>query len=300
MLKIAWSPFYAHPLPEGHRFPMDKYNLIPEQLLYEGTIEQENLFEPGILTEAEVLLTHNREYWEKLKHQTLTPKEIRKTGFPLSERLVHREINIGKGTWMCTEFARQYGVSMNISGGTHHAFTDRGEGFCLLNDIAMAANLLLQDQPDLQILVVDLDVHQGNGTAEIFRNEPRVFTFSMHCRANYPLQKEISDLDLELAPFIEDDEYLESLYSTLPNLLQQVKPDFAFYLSGVDIVETDKLGRLNVSREGCKARDRFVFEQMKSNEIPVVVSMGGGYSPRIADIVEAHCNTYRVAQEIYF
>ena len=300
MLKIAWSPYYAHPLPEGHRFPMDKYNLIPEQLIYEGTITQANLFEPDVLTEEEVLLTHDQVYWEKLKFQTLTPREARKTGFPLSERLVHREINIGKGTWMCTEFAREYGVSMNISGGTHHAFTDRGEGFCLLNDIGMAANLMLRDQPDLQILVVDLDVHQGNGTAEIFHDEPRVFTFSMHCRANYPLKKEVSDLDLELPPYIEDEYYLDQLHATLPRLIDEVRPDFVFYLSGVDIVATDKLGHLNVSREGCKARDRYVFEQMKRNGIPVVVSMGGGYSPRIADIVEAHCNTYRMAQEMYF
>ena len=300
MLKIAWSPYYAHPLPEGHRFPMEKYNLIPEQLLYEGTIEEDNLFEPDVLTEEEVLLTHDRDYWEKLKCQTLTPREIRKTGFPLSERLVHREINIGKGTWMGTRFARQHGVAMNISGGTHHAFTNRGEGFCLLNDIAMAANLLLQEQPDLQILVVDLDVHQGNGTAEIFQQESRVFTFSMHCRANYPLHKESSDFDLELPPYIEDEHYLRELKETLPRLIDEFQPGFAFFLSGVDIIETDKLGHLHVSREGCKARDRFVFEQMKKNDIPVVVSMGGGYSPRIADIVEAHCNTYRVAQEIYF
>ena len=279
---------------------MDKYNLIPEQLLYEGTIESDNLFEPDVLTEEQVLLTHDPEYWEKLKHQTLTPREIRKTGFPLSERLVHREINIGKGTWMCTKFARQFGVSMNISGGTHHAFTNRGEGFCLLNDIAMAANLHLQEYPDHSILVVDLDVHQGNGTAEIFQQESRVFTFSMHCRANYPLQKEKSDLDLELPPYIEDAEYLRHLYETLPRLIDQVQPDLAFFLSGVDIIETDKLGHLNVSRNGCKERDRFVFEQMKRNQIPLVVSMGGGYSPRISDIVEAHCNTYRSAQEIYF
>jgi len=300
MLKIAWSPYYAHPLPEGHRFPMDKYTLIPEQLLYEGTISQENLFEPNILTAEEVLLTHDQAYWKKLVDQTLTPREIRKTGFPLSERLIHREINIGKGTWMCTEYARQFGVSMNISGGTHHAFTDHGEGFCLLNDIGMAANLLLREKPDMKILIVDLDVHQGNGTAEIFRHEPRVFTFSMHCRVNYPLEKEISDLDLEVEPFTEDDAYLAMLYATLPGLIDEVKPDFAFYLSGVDIVATDKLGKLSVSRTGCLQRDRFVFEQLSKRGIPVVVSMGGGYSPRLVDIVEAHCNTYRVAQEIYF
>ena len=300
MLKIAWSEYYAHPLPENHRFPMEKYTLIPEQLLYEGTIGRDNLFEPDALTEEEVLLTHDAAYWEKLKTQSLTPKEIRKTGFPLSERLVYREINIGKGTWMCTHFAQSHGVAMNVSGGTHHAFTDRGEGFCLLNDIAMAARLMLRDGRAQRILVVDLDVHQGNGTAEIFRNEPQVFTFSMHCRTNYPLEKEESDLDLALEPFMTDAAYLKILHATLPRLLDEFEPDFVFYLSGVDILETDKLGKLSLSREGCKARDRFVFETMKKNEIPVAVSMGGGYSPRIIDIVEAHCNTYRMAAEVYF
>lgn len=300
MLKIAWSDYYAHPLPENHRFPMAKYTLIPEQLLYEGTITEANLFQPQALTEAEVILTHDADYWRRLRDQELTPREIRKTGFPLSERLVYREINIGEGTWQCARFAQEYGVAMNVSGGTHHAFTDRGEGFCLLNDIAMAANLMLRDGLAQRILVVDLDVHQGNGTAEIFRDEPRVFTFSMHCRVNYPLEKEQSDLDIAIEPFTTDAPYLSTLRETLPRLLDEFQPDFAFYLSGVDILETDKLGKLSMTRAGCKERDRFVFETMKKNAIPVSVSMGGGYSPRLVDIVEAHCNTYRVASEVYF
>lgn len=300
MLKIAHSPYYAHPLPEGHRFPMEKYELIPQQLLYEGTIGPENLFCPEVLTDEQVLLTHDAEYWRKLKDQRLSPREIRKTGFPLSHRLVHREINIGHGTLLCSYFAMENGVAMNTSGGTHHAFTDRGEGFCLLNDIAMAARIILHEGRARKILVVDLDVHQGNGTAEIFRDDDRVFTFSMHCRSNYPLEKEKSDLDLALEPFMPDGPYLELLRKTLPDLLERVQPDFVYYLSGVDVIETDKLGKLSLSRQGCKERDRFVFQTLKAHRIPVAVSMGGGYSPKIADIVEAHCNTYRVAQEIYF
>lgn len=300
MLKIAWSPYYAHPLPEGHRFPMEKYNLIPEQLLYEGTINQENLFEPGVLTDDEVLLTHERGYWQKLKSGGLSPKEIRKTGFPFSERLIHREINIGMGTLMCAGYAFEHGIAMNTSGGTHHAFTDRGEGFCLLNDIAMAANILLARKEAQKILVVDLDVHQGNGTAEIFKDSPEVFTFSMHCRTNYPMEKEVSDLDISLEPFMEDEAYLKILQETLPGLIEQESPDFIFYLSGVDILATDKLGKLSMTRAGCRQRDLFVFQTIQKRGIPVVASMGGGYSPKIADIVEAHCNTYRVAQEIYF
>lgn len=300
MLKIAWSSVYAHPLPEGHRFPMEKYNLIPEQLLYEGTITAEHLFEPPPLDDASVLLAHDAAYYRRLQNQELTRREIRKTGFPLSPELVQREIIIGKGTEMCAHFALEYGVAMNVSGGTHHAFTNRGEGFCLLNDIAMAARCLLRDGRATKVLVVDLDVHQGNGTAEIFRDDDRVFTFSMHCATNYPLEKETSDLDLALPPFTTDDVYLAQLEETLPQLLDEVEPDFVFYLSGVDILETDKLGKLSMTREGCRLRDKYVFELMRANEIPVSVSMGGGYSHRIADIVEAHANTFRTAQEVWF
>jgi len=300
MLRIAWSPYYAHPLPEGHRFPMEKYDLIPEQLIWEGTINREQLFEPDVLSEAEILLTHTREYWEKLRDQQLDKKEIRRMGFPLSERLIHREINIGKGTLMAARFAMQAGVSMNVSGGTHHAFADRAEGFCLLNDMAMAANCLLATGEVQKILIVDLDVHQGNGTAEIFSKEERVFTFSMHCKENFPMVKTQSDLDLALPEGTGDEVFLHTLRETLPALLEEVQPELVFYLSGVDVLATDKLGRLSLSLEGCRERDRFVFEQMKKNELPVAVAMGGGYSAEIRYIVEAHCNTFRLAQEIYF
>ena len=279
---------------------MEKYNLIPEQLLYEGTIKAENLFEPGPLDARRVLLTHDPDYWDRLSGLRLTPREVRVTGFPLSARLVERELVITNGTVMCAHHALNHGVAMNVSGGTHHAFRARGEGFCLLNDIAVAANCLLEEGLAKRILVVDLDVHQGNGTAEIFGEEERVFTFSMHCEGNYPMEKERSSLDIGLAPFTDTAAYLKVLRETLPRLVEEVEPDFAFYLSGVDILATDKLGRLSVTREGCKARDRYVLETMRRSRIPVAVSMGGGYSPRISDIVEAHCNTFRLAQELYF
>jgi acetoin utilization deacetylase AcuC-like enzyme len=187
-----------------------------------------------------------------------------------------------------------------IAGGTHHAFTDRGEGFCLLNDIAMAANYLLYQKLAYKILIVDLDVHQGNGTAQIFKNEDQVFTFSMHGANNYPIFKEHSDLDIGLMDYTPDDFYLKTLEVNLKNLIQQVEPDFIFYQSGVDILETDKLGRLSITRSGCKQRDRLVLQTARENKIPMVASMGGGYSPDFRDIIEAHANTYRLAQEIFF
>jgi acetoin utilization deacetylase AcuC-like enzyme len=300
MLKIAWHQNYKHSLPEGHRFPMAKYELIPQQLLYEGSLQESNFFTPKTLPEADILLTHSPLYWEKLKNLNLSPSEIRKTGFPLSASLVEREITIAQGTIDCAVFAKQYGVAMNIAGGTHHAFTDRGEGFCLLNDVAIAANYLLKNHLAKKILVVDLDVHQGNGTAEIFRNNPAVFTFSMHGEKNYPLHKEKSDLDIPLPDGIDDAQYLAILYENLPKLIDTQEPDFIFYISGVDILENDKLGRLGVSLQGCKQRDRFVLEISKKNQIPIAISMGGGYSEKLADIVEAHSNTFRLAQEIYF
>jgi len=300
MLKIAYSPIYKYELPDGHRFPMVKYELLPEQLLYEGTVTEENFFHPPALEESIILRTHEVAYWEKLKHLTLTRKEIRAIGFPLSERLVERGRHIANGTILCARYALEHGVALNVAGGTHHSFTYKGEGFCLLNDIGIAANYLLDTGLAQQILVVDLDVHQGNGTAQIFRDEPRVFTFSMHGAKNYPTRKERSDLDIGLPDGTEDQLYLDTLQKNLPALIDQVQPDFIFYLSGVDILETDKLGRLKVSIAGCKERDRFVLTECRRHKIPVAVSMGGGYSERVAHVVEAHANTFRVAQNLFF
>jgi acetoin utilization deacetylase AcuC-like enzyme len=300
MLKIAYDPIYAHSLPPGHRFPMLKYELIPAQLLHEGIITPENIFSPNAVEEETILLTHDADYWKQLRDLTLPPKEQRRIGFPLSAQLVEREVRIAQGTIDGCRYAFEYGVAFNVAGGTHHAGTNWGEGFCLLNDQAIGANYLLTNNLAKSILIIDLDVHQGNGTAQIFENEPRVFTFSMHGDKNFPFRKEQSDLDIPLPDGIGDVEYLALLKDTLPYLINSHQPDFVFYLAGVDILESDKLGKLSLSKEACKERDRFVFEQCKSRGIPVQVSMGGGYSPQIKDIVEAHCNTYRVANNLYF
>jgi len=288
------------PLPEGHRFPMIKYDLIPEQLLYEGTISESNIFSPEILDENELLGIHDDSYWFKLKHGQLSKEEVRKMGFPYSEELVTRELVILQGSIDCAKYALRHGVALNVAGGTHHAFRDRGEGFCLLNDIAVAANYLLKKKLARQILVVDLDVHQGNGTAKIFADNDRVFTFSMHGGKNYPLKKEQSDLDVPLPDGIDDKRYLQLLRNNLPAIIDNTQPDFIFYQSGVDVLSTDKLGRLGLSQDGCKSRDRFVLELCKKHHIPVAISMGGGYSEKLSDIVEAHANTFRLAAELYF
>lgn len=300
MLKIAWSHTYCLPLPEGHRFPMQKYNLLPEQLMYEGTIQQENLFTPKSIQPETVLLTHTKEWLKKLDEKNLTAAEIRKTGFPLTQELVDREKVIMQGTVDAAIYALEFGIAMNIAGGTHHAFTNKGEGFCLMNDNAIAANYLLHQKLVNKVLIVDLDVHQGNGTAEIFENEERVFTFSMHGKKNYPFHKEKSDLDIELEDGTDDTTYMKILSETLPKLLDEIQPDFIFFQSGVDVIGSDKLGKLNLSIAGCKERDRLVIRLAHLNQIPLVASMGGGYSEKIKDIVEAHANTYRLAQEIYF
>lgn len=300
LLKIAYDPIYAHPLPEGHRFPMLKYELIPGQLLYEGSISTQNLFAPAACPDEVVLWTHNADYLEKLHQQTLSAKEQRHIGFPQSPALTQRELVIAKGTIDCCHYAFEYGVAMNVAGGTHHAFADHGEGFCLLNDFAVAANYLLHHQLAHKILIIDLDVHQGNGTARLFANEPRVFTFSMHGDHNYPFHKEKSDLDIALKDGTNDGIYLPLLENTLQTLINQLQPDFAFFLSGVDILETDKFGKLKVSMPGCRQRDEIVFRILHRHRIPCTVAMGGGYSPDVKTIVEAHCNTFRAALDIYF
>lgn len=299
MIRIAHHSIYAHPLPEGHRFPMLKYELIPGQLLHEGTITEKNLFAPEPCSEQTILLTHDKIYFDKLIQQTLSAAEQRKIGFPQSPELTLRELMITQGTIDCCFSAFDTGIALNVAGGTHHAFADRGEGFCLLNDMAVAANFLLQQKKVKKILVIDLDVHQGNGTARLFENNSAVFTFSMHGAHNYPFHKEHSDLDIPLKDGTTGTEYLSLLKETLPALVNTVRPDFAFYLSGVDILETDKFGKLKVTLDECRQRDEFVFKTLRTNNIPVTVAMGGGYSPDVRTIVEAHCNTFRLATALY-
>jgi acetoin utilization deacetylase AcuC-like enzyme len=278
---------------------MEKYELLHRQLIHEGTCEPEDFFSPTKIDNDSVTAIHQKVYVERLKGLKLNNAEIRKIGFPISQQLIDREFIIAGGTLSGSLKALEYGIAFNIAGGTHHAFSSHGEAFCLLNDQAIAAQYLLEKELAKKVLIIDLDVHQGNGTAEIFQKEDRVFTFSMHGEKNYPFKKEQSDLDIALEDKTNDKIYIEILEEVLPKLLKRIKPDFIFYLSGVDVLESDRLGRLGVSIKGCEARDQIVLKYCHDENIPVQCSMGGGYSKDIKLIIEAHANTYRVAQKIY-
>ena len=282
-----------HKLQGNHRFPMVKYELIPQQLIHEGLVEKENFFSPTLAKDYWIEKAHDKEYITKLNHLALTKSEIRKTGFPLSKELVNREYIITQGTLDCVDFAIKYGASANIAGGTHHAFRDRGEGFCLFNDVAIGSYYAIEKHQKQSILIIDLDVHQGNGTASIFKDNHKVFTFSMHGEKNYPFHKENSNLDNPVKDGITGKEYLKKLKENLDFLSDELSPDIIFYISGVDILDTDKLGRLAVKRDDCKKRDEMVFEFSKKCKAPIITVMGGGYSKKIYDIVEAHCNTFK-------
>ena len=299
-MKVAFSDIYKYELPEGHRFPMEKYPLIKEQLIYEGTLEEADFYTPTPLSWSQVATTHTEDYISKLQTANLSTKEIRKIGFPLKQSLIDRGLFIAGGTYQNALYAiKNNSVALNIAGGTHHSFADHGEGFCIYNDFAITANLLIKHHQVSSVLIVDLDVHQGNGTAHIFRDEQRVYTFSMHGARNYPTKKMISDLDIGLDDGTEDNAYLDVLYSTLPRLIEERQPDIIMYLAGVDVLATDKLGRLGMTKYGAMQRDEYVLSQAAAYHIPLIVSLGGGYSHRLIDIVDAHANTFRVAKDIY-
>jgi len=299
LLKIAHHTAYIQPLPEGHRFPMLKYELIPEQLIYEGLVGKESFFEPELVDKEVIYLAHDKKYTDDLLNLTLDPKMVRRIGFPMNESLVARERYLIDGTIKASLEAMKTGVSFNTAGGTHHAGRDFGEGFCLLNDQAVAAAYLYHEGLAKKILIIDLDVHQGNGTAHIFEDHPDIITFSIHGEKNFPFKKEKSHYDIPLHDGIEDEEYLSILENRIPKLFDEVEPDFVYFQSGVDVLATDKLGKFQLSMEGCRKRDAVVFQYCKKFKVPVEVSMGGGYSVHIKDIVNAHVNTYRTAIDIY-
>ncbi len=299
MPRIAWHPGYAHPLPPGHRFPMEKYDLVVRQLLWEGTASEADLVAPEPCAEADVLRAHDADWWARLRDGRLDRQEERRIGFPWSPLLVERERRITQGSIDGARHALRHGVALNAAGGTHHAGRAFSAGFCLLNDVAVALHALLAEGLIRRALVVDLDVHQGDGTADVFAGDPRVFTFSMHGARNFPHRKVPSDLDLALPDGTGDEAYLALVRRHVPDLIRQTDPDLVWYLSGVDVLAVDRLGRLALTREGCRQRDALVFDACLAADRPVAVSLGGGYAPRLADIIEAHANTFRLAADRY-
>lgn len=298
IFNIFYSPFYYADIGEGHVFPIKKFELVRDQLLEENTLSVSEIVEPKPADTKDVLLVHTEDYINRLRCGNLTAKEVRRLGLPWSESLVRRSFLAVSGTINAARSALQTGVSSNLAGGTHHAFPDRGEGFCVLNDVAIAIRVLQRANLAKKFLVVDCDVHQGNGTAFIFQGEPEIFTFSMHGAKNYPLFKENSSLDIELPDKTSDAEFLETLSEALLRIFLN-EPDIIFYLAGADPFEKDKLGRLNLTIEGLRQRDKLVLEYAKKLEIPIVTVMSGGYASDIRDTVEIHCNTIRTVKEVY-
>ena len=296
--RIFYSPYYYADIGENHVFPIKKFELVRDRLLAEGTLQSSEIVAPEPAKIEDVLLVHTEDYVSRLKNGTLTTKEVRKLGLPWSEALVRRSFLATSGTINAAKHALENSVSSNLAGGTHHSFPDRGEGFCVLNDVAVAIKVLQREKLAERFLIVDCDVHQGNGTAFIFENDESVFTFSIHGAKNYPLFKERSTLDIELPDRTGDAEYLETLNEALPRIFMH-NPDIVFYLGGADPFEKDKLGRLGLTMEGLMKRDETVLSFAKERDVPIVTTMSGGYAADIKDTVEIHSNTIRAVKKVF-
>jgi acetoin utilization deacetylase AcuC-like enzyme len=297
-LKAFYSDHFVLPLPDGHKFPMAKYARTRERILAEGIVGPGDLFEAPAAEWAQLELVHTPAYVHAVRTGTVAPDVQRRIGFPWSPGMVERSRRSVGATIAASRAALDDGVSANLAGGTHHAFADRGEGFCVFNDVAVAARVLQHERGLSHIAVVDCDVHQGNGTAAIFRHDPSVFTFSMHGARNFPFRKEASDLDVELEDGTTDDVYLGLLEQHLDRLLEQHRPDFVFYLAGADPYEGDRLGRLKMTIAGLQRRDALVLGRCRALGLPVAVSMAGGYAPDIEAIATIHANTIRTAARL--
>ena len=296
--RIYYSPQYYAEIGENHVFPIKKFELVRDKLLAEGTLQISEIVAPELAAIEDVLLVHTADYVTRLRGGNLTAKEVRRLGLPWSEALVRRSFLATSGTVNAARHALEHGIASNLAGGTHHSFPDRGEGFCVLNDVAVAIKILQKEKLAKRFLIIDCDVHQGNGTAFIFENDETVFTFSMHGAKNYPLFKENSTLDIELPDRTGDVEYLETLSEALPRIFMH-DPDLVFYLGGADPFEKDKLGRLGLTLEGLRKRDEMVLRYAKEREVPIVTTMSGGYAADINDTVEIHSNTIRAVKQVF-
>ena len=297
-MQVFYTPRYYADIGPGHVFPIRKFELVRDKLLAEETLEPAELIEPAPAPLEDVLLVHTTDYITRLCDGTLTPKEIRRLGLPWSESLVQRSFFAVGGTLAATRASLANGYSSNLAGGTHHSFADRGEGFCVLNDVAIAIRATRARKLIQRAAIVDCDVHQGNGTATIFAGDDDTFTFSIHGANNYPLFKARSNLDVELIDGTSDTEYLDTLEKHLPAVLAH-NPEIVFYLAGADPYKGDKLGRLGLSIDGLRERDAYVLRECYEREVPLVTVMSGGYGKDINDTIEIHCNTIRMVKEVF-
>ena len=297
-MQVFYTPRYYADIGPGHVFPIRKFELVRDRLLAEGTLEPAEIVEPTPAPLEDVLLVHTTDYVSRLCSGNLTPKEIRRLGLPWSESLVQRSFYAVGGTLAATRASLAAGYSSNLAGGTHHSFSHRGEGFCVLNDVAIAIRAMRERKLFQRAAIVDCDVHQGNGTATIFAGDDDTFTFSIHGANNYPLFKAASTLDVELVDGTSDTEYLETLAKHLPSVFA-ADPEIVFYLAGADPYKGDKLGRLALSIDGLRERDAYVLRECYEREVPIVTVMSGGYGKDINDTIEIHCNTIRMVKEIF-
>jgi len=292
-----YADHFVLPLPETHRFPMSKYSLLRARLLEQGILEPQVLHEAPAANDEQILRVHTVDYLERVKQGGLTKQETRRIGFPWSLEMVERSRRSTGATIAAAQAALTTGVGINLAGGTHHSFADCGEGYCVFNDVACASRDLQRTVGLGQVLVIDCDVHQGNGTAAIFEDDPSVFTFSIHGAKNFPLKKTISDLDVPLDDDTEDDEYLQRLAAGLEQAFARCEPEFVFYVAGADPYFNDRFGRMKLSKPGLKQRDELVFRHCAERNVPTTVVMAGGYAPDVNDIVDIHATTIACAVE---
>jgi acetoin utilization deacetylase AcuC-like enzyme len=292
-LKAFYTDHFVLPLPVGHRFPMEKYSRLRDSV---STLNDIHLVEAPAASDTQILYAHDPSYLIKIIAGKLNPEEQREIGFPWSEKMVERSRRSAGATVAAAKNALEEGIAINLAGGTHHAYRDMGSGFCVFNDSAIAARALQKEvSPTLKIAIIDLDVHQGNGTASILQNDPSVFTLSIHGENNFPFKKEVSDLDLGLPDGCDDRTYLLSLEKCLDQLHSRFKADCLIYLAGADPHEDDRLGRLKLSKEGMRLRDEMVFAYALTKKIPVAISMAGGYGKEIDSTVDIHFQTIKTA-----
>lgn len=297
-MKAFYTDHFVLPLPSEHRFPMLKYRRLREQVVAEGIVAPENLLIPDAATDEQILRAHDADYVERVKNGLLTTKEIRRIGFPWSPEMVERSRRSSGATIAACRASLADGIAVNLAGGTHHAFRDHGEGYCVFNDSAIAARAMQAEKIARRVVILDCDVHQGNGTAAILAGDSSIFTFSIHGEKNFPFHKEISDSDLELPDGTGDELYLDMLEQGVTRALSLANADVAIYLAGADPYINDRLGRLKLSMDGLAARDRFVLGLCRSEGLPVAVTMAGGYAREVEDIVAIHTQTVRIAAEM--